>query len=78
MTHLAQTFPVAFLCVAAFTDLNETVTVEQEEINTDQTTHNPPGIGRGEPTTQSVSITIDNRNSFLYKRAVGDVHDLYN
>ncbi|XP_042353342.1 otoconin-90 [Plectropomus leopardus] len=50
MTHLAQPFPVAVLCVAAFTDLNGTVTedeLEQEEINKDQTTHNPPAVSRG-------------------------------
>lgn len=64
MTHLAQTFPVGLLCIAAFTDLNETVTeeaLEQEEINKDQTTHNPPANSSGEPIIRSVSL-IDNRN----------------
>lgn len=55
MTHLAQTFP-------AFTDLNESAAeeaLEQEEINGDQMTHNPPAISRGEPETLGVSITTD-------------------
>lgn len=55
MTHLAQTFP-------AFTDLNESAAeeaLEQEEINGDQMTHNPPAISRGELETLGVSITTD-------------------
>lgn len=80
MTHLAQTFPVAILCVAAFTDLNETVTeeaLEQEEIDKDETTHNPPATSRGEPITRSVSIKNIDRDIlvvFFYERTVGDVY----
>lgn len=47
MTHLAQTRPVA-----AFTDLNETVTeeaLEHEEINEDLMTPSPPAVRLGEP-----------------------------
>lgn len=51
MTHLAQTFPVAVLFVAAFTDLTEAVTeaaLQLGEINTNLTTHNP-SVSPGEP-----------------------------
>lgn len=58
MNHLAQTFPVT-----TFTDLNEAVTEEAqelEEMNKDQTTHNPSAISTGEPIMLPISIMSRN------------------
>lgn len=62
MTHLALMLPVAALFVSTSTDLNETATEEAlglDEMNGNQTTHNPSAVGHGEPIILSVSITTD-------------------